>query len=254
MTAASDLPWPLLHSVASLVHAPMAKIAASLHEAILPFVKSTALVIFTEDCKGRAQKKEGEEEIISRISIAELEELRAGLSDETPWLGEAVLAGRPRPALAMKHASSHAILVLTDPFAADPGDNPGLELLTYLWGITARRIQEKVADAPPSYLAEAQVASAERVRVTEELTNLHLTTLATLLAALRSSSLEDAAARTTAADLTARGLEGLRTLSDLTTDLVWSKNPSLKRLNVCGKICGRSRTSVQLRCSSSNRR
>jgi DNA-binding CsgD family transcriptional regulator len=180
---------------------------------------SSALVIFTEDCTGRPQKKAGEEEIISRVSIAELDTLRADLSDETPWFGEAELAGRPRPVLALKHAPSQALLVLTDPHPADPGHN-GLELLTYLWHLAARRIREKVADAPPSYLLESRAASAERVRVTAELTDLHTTTLETLLAALRSSSLEDAAARSTVTDLTAKALVGLRTLSDRTTDLV----------------------------------
>jgi DNA-binding CsgD family transcriptional regulator len=216
----SDLPWPLLHSVAALADAPLAQIAERLRDAALPHLGSSALVIFTEDCTGRPQKKAGQEDIISRVSIAELDELRAGVSDETPWLGEAVLAGQPRPALALKHGPSQALLVLTDPRPADPLDSPGLELLTYLWGITARRIQEKVADAPPSYLAESRAASAERVRVTAELTDLHSTTLETLLAALRSSSLEDAAARRTVTDLTAKALVGLRTLSDRTTDLV----------------------------------
>lgn len=214
-----DLPWPLLQSVAALADAPLAHIAERLRDATLPYLGSSALVIFTEDCTGRPQKKAGEEEIISRVSIAELDTLRANLPDETPWFGEAELAGRPRPALALKHASSNALLVLTDPHPADPEHN-GLELVTYLWRITARRIRERVVDAPPSYLLESRAASAERVRVTAELTDLHTTTLETLLAALRSSSLEDAAARSTVTDLTAKALVGLRTLSDRTTDLV----------------------------------
>ena len=77
-----------------------------------------------------------------------------------------------------------------------------------------------MADAPPSYLLESRAASAERVRVTAELTDLHSTTLETLLAALRSSSLEDAAARSTVTDLAAKALIKLRTLSDRTNDLV----------------------------------
>ncbi|MCZ9885109.1 helix-turn-helix transcriptional regulator [Arthrobacter sp. B2a2-09] len=216
----SDLPWPLLQTVAALADAPLAQIAERLRNATLPYLGSSALVIFTEDCTGRPQKKAGEEEIISRVSIAELDALRAALSDETPWFGEAELAGRPRPVLALKHASSHALLVLTDPHLADTGNNVGLDLVTYLWRIAARRIQEKVADAPPSYLLESRAASAERVRVTAELTDLHSTTLETLLAALRSSSLDNAAARSTVTDLTAKALVGLRTLSDRTTDLV----------------------------------
>jgi len=216
----SDLPWPLLQSVAALADAPLAQIAERLRDAALPHLGCSALVIFTEDCTGRPQKKAGQEDIISRVSIAELDELRAGLSDETPWIGEAVLAGKPRPALAMKHGPSQAILVLTDPRPADPRDNPGLELLTYLWGITARRIQEKVADAPPSYLIESRAASAERVRVTAELVDRHSTTLETLLAALRSPALADDAARKSATDVAAKALVELRTLNDRTTELV----------------------------------
>ncbi|MCP9002001.1 LuxR C-terminal-related transcriptional regulator [Pseudarthrobacter sp. RMG13] len=220
-----DLPWPLLQSVAALADAPLAQIAERLRDATLPYMASSALVIFTEDCTGRPQKKAGDEEIISRVSIAELDTLRATLSDEAPWFGEAKLAGGTRPVLALKHASSNALLVLTDPLA-DPGRNAGLDLVTYLWRLTARRIREKVADAPPSYLLESRAASAERLRVTAELTDLHSTTLETLLAALRSSSLEDAAARSTVTDLTAKALIGLRTHSDRTTDLV--KEPVAK--------------------------
>jgi len=220
---AGDLPWPLLHTVASLVEAPLIQIAEQLHTATLPYLSSSALVIFTEECTGRPQKKAGADEIISRVSIAELDELRATLPDEEPWFGETVLAGRRRPVLALKHAASGALLVLTDPNPAGEDDNAGLEagldVVRYLWRIAAQRIQQTVAEAPPSYLLESRAASAERVRVTTELTDLHSTTLETLLAALRSSSLDDAAARSTVTDLAARALVGLRTLSDRTTDL-----------------------------------
>ncbi|WP_115788436.1 helix-turn-helix transcriptional regulator [Arthrobacter silvisoli] len=220
------LPWPLLQAVAAVADAPLTQIAERLREATLPYLRSSALVIFTEDCTGRPQKKAGDEEIISRVSIAELDALRAAISDEAPWFGETELAGRSRPALALKHASSGALLVLTDPRPAHP-DGPagpdgdaGLELVGYLWRIAARRIREKVADAPPSYLLESRAASAERLRVTAELTDLHSTTLETLLAALRSSSMDHATARATVTDLAAKALVALRTLSDRTTDLV----------------------------------
>jgi len=220
-----DLPWPLLQSVAALADAPLSQVAERLRDATLPYMGSSALVIFTEDCTGRPQKKAGDEDIISRVSITELDTLRATLKDEGPWFGETELAGKTRPVLALKHASSNALLVLTDP-PADPGRNAGLDLVTYLWRLTARRIREKVADAPPSYLLESRAASAERLRVTAELTDVHSTTLETLLAALRSSSLDDAAARTTVIDLAAKALIGLRTHSDRTTDMV--KEPVAK--------------------------
>lgn len=215
-----DLPWPLLQSVAALADAPLTDIAERLRNSMFPYLKSSALVIFTEDCTGRPQKKAGEEEIISRVSIAELDTLRLALTDEKPYFGEAEIAGRTRPVLALEHPSSHALLVITDPHSAVPGHDAGLDMVRYLWRIAARRIQEKIADAPPSYLLESRAASAERVRVTAELTDLHSTTLETLLAALRSSSLTDAAARTTVTDLAGKALISVRTLSDRTTDLV----------------------------------
>jgi hypothetical protein len=95
-----------------------------------------------------------------------------------------------------------------------------LDVASYLWGIAARRIQDKVTDAPPSYLAESRAALAQRVRVTAELTDPHSTTLETLLAALRSTSLEDAVARSTVTDLAAQALIRLRTVSDRAPDLV----------------------------------
>lgn len=215
-----DPPWPLLQSVAALTNATLTQIAERLRDATLSFLASSALVIFTEDCTGRPQKKAGEDEITSRVSTAELDTIRAALSDETPWFGEAELAGRTRSVLAMKHTPSQALLVLTDPRPFGPDHHTGVDLVAYLWRIAARRIQEKVADAPPSYLLESRAASAERVRVTAELTDLHSTTLEALLAALRSSSLDDAAARSTVADLAAKALIGLRTHNDRTTDLV----------------------------------
>ncbi|HWC22662.1 MAG TPA: helix-turn-helix transcriptional regulator [Flexivirga sp.] len=219
-----DLPWPLLKRVAALTDAPLAQIADRLREAATPYVANSALIIFTEDCTGRPQKKAGEEEIISRVSITELDALRALVPDEAPWFGDAQIGDHARPVLALQYPASGALLVLTDPDAdLDPSDKDcadRLEVLSYLWGLAARRIHEKVTDAPPSYLAESRAASAERLRVTAELTDLHSTTLETLLAALRSSTLDDATARSTVTDLTAKSLIGLRTLNDRTTDLV----------------------------------
>lgn len=187
---------------------------------MVPYLKSSALVIYTEDCTGRPQKKAGEESIVSRVSLAELENLRAGLSGENPVFKEAEIAGRILPVLALEHVSSHAMLVITDPRPGAGSNGAELEVVRYLWLIAARRIQEKIADAPPSYLLESRAASAERLRVTAELTDMHSTTLETLLAALRSSSLNDAAARSTVTDLAGKALISVRTLSDRTTTAV----------------------------------
>lgn len=213
--------WTLLEAVAALANAPLTSIAERLREATLPYVGSSALLIFTEDCTGRPQKKAGAEGIISRVSIPELDQLRALVTDGQAWQGEATIAGGKRPVLALT-SETNALLTLTEPaLPEEPLERESaLWMLDYLWRLTARRIQEKVADAPPSYLLESRAASAERLRVTAELVDRHSTTLETLLAALRSSALDDAAARKTVTDLAATSLVNLRTLSDRTTDLV----------------------------------
>ncbi|RAX44695.1 LuxR family transcriptional regulator [Arthrobacter sp. AQ5-06] len=215
----------LLEAIAALSTAPLATIAQRLREATLPYLGSSALVIFTEDCTGRPQKKAGDEAIISRVSIVELDHIRALAAGESreneAWSGEVLLGGGPRPVLALS-SPSKALLVLADPQAlTDAADRAEAEwILRYLWTLAAERIREKVADAPPSYLIESRAASAERVRVTAELVDQHSTTLETLLAALRSPALSDGAARKSATDAATRALVGLRTLSDRTTELV----------------------------------
>lgn len=226
----------LLEAVAALAAAPLQDIVHRLRAALSPYWESSALVIFTEDCTGRPQKKAGAEAIISRVSIAELDAIRSSLTgggnraDAAAWSGEAVFGGELRPVLAVS-SPSNALLVLSDPQPVqgptrpealpDPANQAGAQwVLHYLWTLAAERIREKVADAPPSYLIESRAASAERLRVTAELVDQHSTTLETLLAALRSPALADAAARTAATDVAAKALVGLRTLSDRTTDLV----------------------------------
>ncbi|TVU59244.1 LuxR family transcriptional regulator [Paenarthrobacter nitroguajacolicus] len=220
-----DLPWPLLDAIASLTTAPLMRIAEELRTATLPFLASSSLVIFTEDCTGRPQKKAGAEDIVSRVSIPELDRLRAALEGEGPWRGPAVIGGQEREVLAFRYAPSNALLVLTDPApapanAAADTDSAALRMVNYFWRLAAARIQEKVSDAPPSYLLESRAASAERVRVTGELVDQHSTTLETVLAALRSNSLDDHAARTLVTDVTVKALVGLRTLNDRTSNLV----------------------------------
>ncbi|MEV7661590.1 LuxR C-terminal-related transcriptional regulator [Paenarthrobacter sp. NPDC089316] len=223
MSQHSDIPWQLLAAIADITQAPLARIADGLRTALSPFVTSSALVIFTEDCTGRPQKKAGDEGIVSRVSIPELDGVRAAMEGKGPWRSSAVIAGQERDILAFSYPASNALLVLTDPVLPDPllpEDNEALRVASYLWELTAARIQEKVSDAPPSYLLESRAASAERIRVTAELVDQHSTTLETVLAALRSTTMDDHAARTFVTDLTVKALIGLRTLNDRTSDLV----------------------------------
>ncbi|MGO4237030.1 LuxR C-terminal-related transcriptional regulator [Pseudarthrobacter sp. YAF2] len=220
------LPWPLLRAVARIADAPLSAIAERLREAVRPYTGGDALVIFTEECTGRPQKKAGEEEVVARVSIGELQQLRDQVAGEGPWTGPAQIAGRQRQAFALRYAPSNALLVIS--YSGTPGgrqqagdmERMDLTLVSYLWEMAARRIQEKVKDAPPSYLLESRAASAERIRVTSELVDLHSTTLETILAAARSGSLDDATARATVSDAAAKALVELRTHNDQTAELV----------------------------------
>jgi DNA-binding CsgD family transcriptional regulator len=222
----TPLPWPLLRAVAGIADAPLSRIAELLREALHPHTGGDALVIFTEECTGRPQKKAGDNAIVARVSISELQQLRDQVSSEGPWAGTARIAGRQRQAFALKYPPSNALLVITYPGNVSAGgqalDVTGMDqaLVSYLWEMAARRIQEKVKDAPPSYLLESRAASAERIRVTSELVDLHSTTLETILAAARSGALDDAAARASVSDAAAKALVELRTHNDETADLV----------------------------------
>jgi len=216
-----DTPWPLLRAVARIAEAPLSGIAEALRDAVVPSAGGDALVIFTEECTGRPQKKAGNEEVVARVSIGELQQLRDHVAGDGPWQGRALIAGRERDVFAVRYPPSNALLVITYPDSKDGPELPSdVELVQYLWHLAARRIQEKVTDAPPSYLLESRAASAERIRVTSELVDLHSTTLETILAASRSGSMDDATARATVRDAAAKALVELRTHNDQTVDLV----------------------------------
>ncbi|PRA00367.1 helix-turn-helix transcriptional regulator [Arthrobacter sp. MYb224] len=208
--------WELLDSLSLLATAPLLQIAERLHASLQPWVKCSALLIFTEECTGRPQKKAGSEAITSRVTIAELDQLRSSHPEQDRWRGTAGIGGAPREVLALRYPPSNALLVLTDPVVVQEPAESGSsrDLLDYLWQLTAARIREKVADAPPSYLRESRAVSAERTRVTTELVDQYSTSLDLLLATLRSTQLSDALARAKATDLAAKTLVGLRSLDD----------------------------------------
>ncbi|OLT04240.1 helix-turn-helix transcriptional regulator [Kocuria sp. CNJ-770] len=210
----------LLEAVIQLAESPLTQIAEKLRSAVSPYLGCSALVVFTEECTGRPQKKCGAEEIISRVTIEELDRVRTSLSDLSPRWGRQLIGGQMREALVLK-SSTNALLVLTDPVQVlSRSEATDLAVVVRLWHLAAVRIREKVAEAPPSYLRESRAASAERARITAELTDQHSTTLETLLAVLRSPAQDDATARRTVTDLAATALVFLRTQNDRTAALL----------------------------------
>ncbi|MCA1005836.1 LuxR C-terminal-related transcriptional regulator [Rhodococcus hoagii] len=174
-------------------------------------VPHTALVIFTRECTGRPRKVAGDPDIVDRVTIAELDSLRADLEPGQIFRGPAAIAGRPREVYAILDRTDTLLVIVP---AGTPSRTRPLESVRSMFGIVATGIQLQVQGASPAYLAESRAASAERARTIAELTEVHATTLETLLATLRSGDLDDTRARTAAREAASNALIRLRTTVD----------------------------------------
>jgi DNA-binding CsgD family transcriptional regulator len=208
----------LLDSLHTVVASSLLEIAGRFSDLLQPLIGHSALVIFTEDCTGRPQKKAGDADIIDRVTLQELDAVRRMLATEAsdPWGQRAVIGGVDRPITAWT-ASTGALLVLTDPEltlagATDPEST--IAVVGRLWQLVARSIHQQVAAAPPAYLLDSRAASADRAKLIADLTDAHSTTLESLLAVLRSDAVSAEAARQTATDLAAGAMVALRAVSD----------------------------------------
>jgi DNA-binding CsgD family transcriptional regulator len=198
----------VLDSLHTVVSSSLLEIAGGFSELLHPFIAHSALVIFTEDCTGRPQKKAGDPSIIDEVTLVELDTVRRGLTadDSDPWGQRAVIGGTERPITAWL-ASTGALLVLTDPELT-------VAVVGRLWQLVATSIRQQVAAADPAYLLDSRGASAERAKLIADLTDAHSTTLESLLAVLRSGAVTAEAARQTAIDLAASAMVSLRAVSD----------------------------------------
>jgi DNA-binding CsgD family transcriptional regulator len=205
----------LLDGVHGVLDGSLLNIAGSFSAMLQPVVGHSALVIFTEDCTGRPQKKAGDAQIIDHVSIAELDAVRSSLGiGEHLESEERMIAGRLR-AVAVWVAPTGALLVLTDPMLPAGGQSDAAYgLVASAWSVVAQSIRHQVATAGPAYLLDSRSTSTERARVIAELSDDHAMTLESLLAVLRSERTGDAAARQSAAELAAAAMVRLRSLSD----------------------------------------
>ena len=194
-------------------------IAGALSSMLRPTIGHTALVIFTEDCTGRPQKKAGLAAITERVTIAELDVLRDAAGGST-LAADATIGGASHR-VAVWSAETSAILVLVDVSAEiAPGT---IALVQEVWELIALSIRQQVMAASPSYIADSRSASRDRASLIADLTDTHATTLESLLAVLRSDSHGDAAARQRAVDIAAAAMVQLRAVSD--RDRMLSEEP-----------------------------
>lgn len=199
-------------------------IAPAFRSMLMPAVPHGALVIFTEDCTGRPQKKAGDPAVIDRVTIAELDDIRASMNaDGSPmWNETRVIGGIERPVSAWL-AATGALLVLTDPVLPNSLQDDTSAMVSSSWELVALSIRQQVAAATPAYLVDSRSESTERSRVIAELTEVHATTLESMLAVLRSRNTGDLAARQAASELAASAMVRLRAVSD--RDRVLSEEP-----------------------------
>ena len=92
------------------------EIAGNLARVIAPEIAHSALVIFTEDCAGRPQKKAGDPSIIERVPIAELDMIRAHVEEKGGAVHETIvtIAGGEHT-IASWIASPGSLLALVNP-------------------------------------------------------------------------------------------------------------------------------------------
>lgn len=145
-------------------------------------------------------------------AAAELAGLAGQVSAGTPWHGRAVLGGTAWQVVAVVSADPAAagsVLVLADP----PEDAAAHGVVQLLWEVAVVRLKALVSLGPvdpPLYLAAGRAAAGEHAKAMTALKDAHAATLTTVLAALRSRRLDDAAARQAATDLASSALSELR--------------------------------------------
>ncbi|MBC7589702.1 MAG: LuxR family transcriptional regulator, partial [Salinibacterium sp.] len=111
----------LLRDLHTVLLNPLPGIAPALSELLSPLVHHSALVIFTEDCTGRPQKRAGEPSIADRVTVAELDVVKEAVrsNNGASWAATGIIAGSDR-LFAGWIASSGALMVLTDPILVAP--------------------------------------------------------------------------------------------------------------------------------------
>ena len=199
----------LLAVLLEILTTSLQDIAARFSALIAPCLPHSAFVMLTVDDVGHPQKKDGHPAIITRIVFSELDAIRATLSPPgVVGRDESLLSGEVRPVFVAL-AGTGALLWLID-----PGPTKSDELVFQLWQILALHVQQHAKEASPTYLMASSAASSVRGEAVAELTNHHSNTLESLLAVLRSTSVDDRASRQTVTNLAAEATAHLRTATD----------------------------------------
>ncbi len=179
-----------------------------------PLIRHSALVFLVADTAGGQRDGAGAASFVDGVSFLALDEVRRTLGPgRTRRARIATVTGEVDAFQAV--SANGALLVLAEPSGpADPRQERADDVVLQLWNIVALRAQELADAAPPDYLQRARATSSVRMEALTELADEYSTTLESVLAALRSATLDDRAARRTATQIAAEGMVHLRTASD----------------------------------------
>lgn len=197
-----------IRGLADVLTAPPALMPPRLSTLLAPLLPHSALVFLVADASGGQRDGAGAASFVDGVSFLALDEVRRMLAPGHTRRAPIATAGGQVDAF---HAvsSNGALLVL-----AEPGDARADETVVQLWNIVALRAQELADAAPPNYLQLARATSSVRMEALTELADEYSTTLESVLAVLRSHTLDDRSARRTATQIAAEGMVHLRTASD----------------------------------------
>ncbi|MDY0811898.1 LuxR C-terminal-related transcriptional regulator [Kitasatospora purpeofusca] len=241
----------VLALAAEVLREPRVTILPKLSEVLAGLVPHLAVAQLSGVCTYSPASAVGPEELSARITGTELARLAQEVTPGRPWQGEAVLGGRPRPAVAVASApagSNGAVLVLVRATATGPvvptgraaGQTSGrvggrssgrapeppeplpersLGLLQRLWELVTTHSHHRAVDAAPAQAAASRASAGARARAIAELSGAHASALSAILGPLRSAGLDDATARRNATELAVTALLDLRSAGDLDREL-----------------------------------
>ncbi|WP_327682433.1 helix-turn-helix transcriptional regulator [Kitasatospora sp. NBC_00458] len=219
-----DRPEAALARVVEVLRTPRPAIMTRLSEVLADLVPHVALAQLSGVCTYSPTSAFGPEELAARITSPELARLAESVPPGRPWQGEAVLAGRSRPAVAVASApagSNGALLVLVRATTGSPAPlpEPTLGLLQQLWELVTTHSHHRAIDAAPAHAAASRASAGARARAIAELSGAHASALSAILAPLRSAALDDTTARRSATELAVTALLDLRGAADLDREL-----------------------------------
>ncbi|WP_221583894.1 LuxR C-terminal-related transcriptional regulator [Microbacterium sp. G2-8] len=205
----NDCTAHILRDLVETVTAPASAVPARFSDLIAPFAPHGALVILTADVDGGHRRGAGDPAFVTGVSFLDLDERLRAQHPGSVRRERLDVAGEPVETLLVLSRNG-ALLALAAPIA----DAEGEQVVLDLWNIVSLRIQELADAAAPGYLRQARTSAGQRMEALAEVGEAYSTTLATVLAVLRSTALADGVARTKATALATEGLVDLRTSSD----------------------------------------